>query len=135
MKSNRLNSRKPFHLRIANAKHDSADLRGFVVYDKQHKKIGTVGEVYCDHIDLQPRYIEIIPLDRYENRSFLYPIECSQWRKNGPAFLESNQLSFYKYDTYDFDYIMQKEGSELITFNESLRMAGIYQPDTILKCA
>lgn len=99
---------------------DSQDIRGYLVYDCNHEKIGMVSEIYCDRYDLQPRFIEITPLDDRCEQIFSYPIECACWQSGGPVFIESTQKSLSTYETYDLGYTLATHGKQLITYNESL---------------
>ena len=105
---------------LNSARNDKKDVRGFFVRDRNHKKIGTISEIYCDRYDLQPRYLEITPLDENYDKIFIYPIECARWNKNGPVFIESTMHSLENYETYDLEHVFASEGSSLITYNESL---------------
>ena len=114
---------------------EKKDIRGFFVRDRNHHKIGTVSEIYCDRFDLQPRYIEITPLNEFSEKIYIYPIECARWRKNGPVFIESTKESLEKYETYDLDHILASEGNELITYNESLDSTLTLFDDEGMYCA
>lgn len=47
------------------------DVRGYVVYDRNHRKLGIVSEVYCSSDDLKPRYLEIAPFKERDESTFL----------------------------------------------------------------
>lgn len=109
------------HLLFDHSLPAGADLRGFVVYDRSHKRIGTIGEVYCDYMTLKPRYVEIIPLHSGTEKTVLYPYEYVDWRGNdGPAFISSSLSSILAFEEYDFNHVMECEGHELVTFNEAI---------------
>lgn len=106
--------------------HESKDIRGFFVCDRNHKKIGMVSEIYCDRFDFSPRYIEITPLNEKVEKIFIYPFDYIKWHANGPAFIETTEDCLDKYETYDADYILSVEGKDLVTYSEALEYAMIF---------
>lgn len=97
-----------------------SDLRGYIVYDRNHKKIGTISEIYFDRIDLKPRYIEIIPLHQSGSKIYCYPYECTTWQPEGPAFITSTEKDLDLYETYDLEHTLAVGGAALMTYNEYL---------------
>lgn len=107
------------------SKSNLKDLRGFLVYDKFHKKIGVVSEIYCDKFDLNPLYIEITPLSQKINESFVYPVDSLRCSKRGLLFLNSDYSSLKEFPFYRLDKLMESEGGNLITYLESLYISGL----------
>jgi hypothetical protein len=98
-----------------------ADLRGYVICDQSHKKIGTIGEVYCDRLTLEPRYVEIIPLRGSPDKSVLYPYDYVAGNgKDEPLRIPSTLASILSFEEYDYYNVMECEGHDLVTLNETL---------------
>lgn len=114
------------HLLYMNA-GSGKDLRGFLVIDRYHKKIGTICEVFCDRVSSKPRYIEIIPLNEKIQYSLMVPFESVKWvGKDGPATITSSASALFDHEEYDFEHVMQTDGAELVTFNETFEADSRY---------
>src|SRR4051812_230752 len=84
-------SRKLQHILFDRRSSAGNDIRGFLVLDRNHKKAGTICDVYCDRDTLKPRYVEIIPLNGNVAGSIMYPYDYVKWFGNeGPAFISSS---------------------------------------------
>lgn len=98
------------------------DIRGQIVYDRDHRKIGAVSDVYCDAADMRPRYIEIEPFKNDENGPYLYPYEYASWVDDSPVFLDSTLSALRTYDDYHYDNVMQGEAADLVPYGEVLEV-------------
>lgn len=99
-----------------------SDLRGFMVYDCKRRKVGTIGDIYCDRATLRPRYVEIIPhVGADDDKAVFYPYSYINYRHGeGCAFVDIAKSALLTWDEFAWDHILQIEGRELITFNEAL---------------
>jgi len=117
----RKSSRKLYNLLFDRSSHVGNNIRGFVVFDRNHKKVGTIGDIYCDQESLKPRYVEIIPTGQRLGRPVMYPYDYLKIHgEEGRVFLSSTAADLFEHEEYGFDHFMETEGPELMTFNEAL---------------
>lgn len=98
------------------------DIRGCEVYDRQHRKIGIISEVYCTNDDLTAKYVEIIPFSPDVDKNFAYPFDMINWRGQGPAFLSSDFESLRAFREYDLNYLFSTHREKLITYSEAVAL-------------
>lgn len=114
-------SRKLYSALFGRSTSAGSDIRGFVVLDRNHRKVGTICEVYSDRDTLKPRYVEIVPFNCRIDRSIVYPydfVKCIS--DDGPAFVSTTTESLLAHEEYELEHIMQSEGENLVTFNDVL---------------
>ena len=99
----------------------SADMRGLVVFDRNHRKIGIVSEVYCSEEDLKARYIEITSFKGSSDATYMYPFDYVRWTKSG-VFIDSTQKTLRAYEEYNARHVMQHERKSLVSYGEALEI-------------
>lgn len=102
---------------------EESDLRGSMVYDCKHKKIGTISEIYYNKDDHHPEYVEITPLSKLESSgSLMYPIDYIKWSKEGKPTIDSKIASLKRLEDYQYDFVMSHLGDELIPYYEEFNL-------------
>lgn len=99
---------------------DRGDFRGTEVYDVNHAKLGIISEVYCSNDTLMAKFVEIIPYEDPSDRNICFPFERLQWSGYGPVFLDVSKETLLRHIEYDFDYVFEQEGDQLMPYHEAL---------------
>lgn len=117
-----LRSAKPIsaYSALIGDQNQSFDLRGWEVYDRDHKRMGIISEIYCNRGDLTAKYVEIIPVEKPRFKNLIYPFESVEWNNFGPAFLNSTQQSLQTFEEYDARAFLALERPNIITYDEAL---------------
>lgn len=97
---------------------DEFDLRGKIVFDRNHQRIGIVSEVFYCAESLEAKYIEIAPFSENDFATYMYPVELTNFHKSGPIFLNSTYESLQMYDEYLAETVLAQE-SGLITYADA----------------
>ena len=119
-KTTKINNLKSIWFEAPEVENERGDLRGAEVYDFEHSRVGIISEIYCCADDLTAKFLEIIPFDKKDDMTYTYPFDMVTWRGDGPAFIASSYDSLKAFKDYDADYVLCKEGNNLITYNEAL---------------